>query len=142
MLSFYPTPKTDFEHFTFFVRSAAVEFLNDAKKGSYSVLDDKWWRAAHDTILRMVDQHQLNSYGISAKFIENLMVALPADLLNEKQKKGLNEYIMQAYIRYNAAVKKTCYCDDALCMGDCGVRSCGCIDTCRCHSYSWGNNKY
>jgi hypothetical protein len=80
----------------------------------------------------MIDEHRLNNYGISTKFIESLLTKLPADLLDKKQKKAFNEYIMQAYIRYNAVVKDTCYCDDALCMGDCGVHACGCIDCCRC----------
>jgi hypothetical protein len=137
VLSLYPVPKTEFEHFTFFVRSAAAEFLNNVKQGSYAVLDDAWWKAAHDKILEMIDEYQYNNYGISARFIESLQAKLPADLLDDKQKKGFKEYIMQAYIRYNAAVKSKCYCDDALCGGDCGVHACGCIDTCRC----WRDNE-
>lgn len=125
-------PKSNFDHFTFFVRSATEEFLNDIKQGSYNVLNDKWWKGEHEKILAMVDAHQLNNYGISAKFIESLLAALPADLLDKKQTVAFTKYIMSAYVRYNGVVKETCYCDDALCMGDCGVLSCGCIDCCRC----------
>lgn len=138
-LSPYPTPKTNFEHFTFFVRSAAEEFLNNIKQGSYEVLDDAWWKAAHDKILEMIEAGQFNNYGISRVFIESLTDALPADLLNKKQRKEFKKYIMQAYIRYNAVVKDKCYCNDALCMGDCGELACGCIDCCRCHCYNGGS---
>jgi hypothetical protein len=136
VLSHYPTPKSNYEQFTFFVRSAAEEFLNDIKQGSYALLNNKWWKSEHEKILRMVDACQLNNYGISAKFIESLLAALPADLLDKKQTEAFTKYIMSAYVRYNGAVKKTCYCDDALCMGDCGVLNCGCIDCCRC----WRDN--
>ena len=130
-----PTPaENDFKQFTFFVRGGAAEFLNDIKKGSYEVLDDTWWKQEHLKILNMIDERKLNNYGISAAFIKSLLAKIPADLLDKKQKKAFTEYIMQAYIRYNAVVKDTCYCDDALCAGDCGVLSCGCIDCCRC----WG----
>lgn len=131
-----PKPLTpaekDFKQFTFFVRGTAAEFLNDIKKGSFEVLDDKWWKEQHEKIIDMIEKHELNNYGISSAFIKSLLAALPADLLNKKQKKAFTEYIMQAYIRYNAVVKDTCYCDDGLCMGDCGVLVCGCIDCCRC----------
>jgi hypothetical protein len=131
-----PTPaEKDFKEFTFFVRSAATEFLNNVKQGSYKILDDAWWKAAHDGILKMVDEHQYNNYGISSRFIDSLLAKLPAGLLDEKLKGDFIEYIVQAYIRYNAGVKETCYCDDALCGGDCGVHACGCIDTCRCWQY-------
>ena len=136
MLSPYPVPKTDFEHFTFFVRSAATEFLNNIKQGSYEVLDDVWWKAAHHRILEMINEYQYNNHGISARFIESLIAKLPTDLLDDKQKKRFKEYIIQAHICYNAAVKSKCYCDDALCSGDCGVLNCGCIDTCRCRRYN------
>lgn len=125
----------DFKQFTFFVRGAAAEYLNNIKQGSFEVLDDKWWKEQHQKIIDMVEECQFNNYGISSAFIKNLLVALPADLLNKKQRKAFAQYLMQAYIRYNAVVKDTCYCDDALCMGDCGVLACGCIDCCRCHCY-------
>ncbi len=111
-------------------------------QGSYTVLDDAWWVTAHQRIRVMVSEYKLNNYGISAEFIKSLMSTLPADLLDKAQKKEFKEYIMQAYIRYNAAVKGTCYCNDALCAGDCGELACGCIDCCRCYCYGGGRDRY
>ncbi len=130
------TPEENFKQFCFFVRGGAAEFLNDIKQKSYEVLDDDWWKEAHQLILKRIDEHQVNNYGITRELIESMLSKLPADLLDEKQKKAFKKYIMQAYIRYNAVTKETCYCDDALCMGDCGVQACGCIDTCRCYVYN------
>jgi hypothetical protein len=135
-------PKTDFQHFTFFVRSGAAEFLNNVKQGSADVLDDVWWLTAHRSIEVLTKRGPWNNYGILSWLCREIYNKLDPSMLGEKQKDAFREYMMRAYARYNAVIKKTCYCDDAMCMGDCGVLSCGCIDCCRCHCYrrSWGRH--
>jgi hypothetical protein len=136
-------PKKDnYKHFIFFVRSGATEFLNNVKQGSADILDGAWWEVTHKSVMELTKSGPWNNYGILDWLCAQIYKKLDASVLGEKQKEEFREYMMQAYARYNAVIKETCYCDDLMCMGDCGVHACGCIDVCRCHCYRGGRGRY
>ncbi len=134
------TTEENYKHFNLFIRSGAAEFLNNVKQGSADVLDDAWWLAAHKSVMELTESGPWNNYGILDWLCEEIYKKLSVGLLNEEQKEEFKKYMTDAYARYNALVKRTCYCGDAMCGGDCGVLSCGCIDCCRCHCYRQGRH--
>ena len=119
------------KHFTFFVRGATAEFLNDIKQHSYDKLDDKLWEELHQTTLKMRDEDYKSFSDIVKNIYDSILAEFPETFLTSEKKKDFEKCIEDAFTKYNVETKSRCGCYDDTCFGECGVLTCGCIDVCR-----------
>lgn len=127
-----PMDDESIHYFTFYVRAAASEFLNDIEQHSYEKLDDQWWLTCHKNIMKMVYDYK-SSMIIIETISDSILAKFPkiTSKITSKMKESFKDCIRNAYISYNAATNCICYCGNHKCIGDCGVLDCGCIDMCR-----------
>jgi hypothetical protein len=129
----------DYNAFVEHVRKGAESYINAVKQNSCAAMNDDWWKKAHTQMLKTRKEHKFNNHWILHELNSSILTALPATLFDEEGKHIFVRHMFEIFIPYNAIVKDTCYCYDTLCLGDCGVLPCGCIDCCRC---GWWRGRY
>ncbi len=144
MESNYILPDIDFYHFTYYIATAFIEYLESVNINPYKQLDEDWWHSIATEFVPIIDSNNISDEeeNIHTTLYNKVMAELD-NALTKEQKDALTfkrdailEKIRLSILGFINRNIRICYCGDEDCDWSCGVQICGCcIDSIKCDYY-------